>query len=825
MKGSIAADIIASPYRDNPLPDAGSIFFPLFTPSTRVELDEPARRARSRTFHAAPTLMSAVALAAARWILQTDASASAWRDLSEDLPWGRLRSGSELLAACVPLSELTPGTDEAILSASVLLSASGAGQDVMEGASTFISLLRSVRDGADSGALRDLLRQAGYNPDRNSSEMRPYLSGTVIQTAPGKLGIGDGTPCTAPAQVLPAALSALLSSDSYEETVRRATAMGGDPCLTAFLAGGLAGQRFAVPETIVSEAMDYFPERDRSLVSSVERRGARLPAAPDRNGERNVTPEGRRFAVIRMDGRQSVYVIPEGAPDIEAAVKAAARKTGMPYETIRPGDAATTLRMLSLQADAAGRPLDGTYAEHPRPEMKTLWLQDGGIRTSTTRKGTDVSGRALPPPEKRLEAFNGFRKLRDYASAVRSELEALSCADPPEGMHMHFASAFYPVVLERRIDLMQGDILRGRIALDDDGRIRVDTSAPTGGVHTEGLEGVLATMDIFHRNDTPADIMAALDRWCLDRGEIEDEDERRALREGGQEAEGVRRRYRSNIDTAIADLCAVRGEIPVAVIPDLSPRMAQLEERRERKAEKSREKYGGLSLGDVIWSRSHPGAVFTIGHSNLPAEAFEALLRKFGIQLVVDVRSFPRSRFSPQYDGAVLGKRLEEDLGIGYQQAGAALGGHLYEGKGALRRRLTYEETMQQPEFARYLKAIRECAREGTRVALMCSESDPAECHRFVMLGYALAHPTDGRVKPVDVQHITRSGQLLSQEVLENRLVRDLGLSDKPDGLSQAMLIKAKALMEKTRYSTAISLRRNMQDRMGRATWNGIKRR
>ena len=110
-----------------------------------------------------------------------------------------------------------------------------------------------------------------------------------------------------------------------------------------------------------------------------------------------------------------------------------------------------------------------------------------------------------------------------------------------------------------------------------------------------------------------------------------------------------------------------------------------MEDRRERKAETSREKYEGLSLGDVIWSQSHPGSVFTIGHSNLPAEAFEALLRKFGIQLVVDVRSFPRSRFSPQYDGAVLGKRLEEDLGIGYQQAGAALGGHLYEGKGSSR--------------------------------------------------------------------------------------------------------------------------------------------
>ena len=48
MKGAIAADIIASPYRDNPLPDTGSIFFPLFTPSIRVSQDGSGRRTRSR---------------------------------------------------------------------------------------------------------------------------------------------------------------------------------------------------------------------------------------------------------------------------------------------------------------------------------------------------------------------------------------------------------------------------------------------------------------------------------------------------------------------------------------------------------------------------------------------------------------------------------------------------------------------------------------------------------------------------------------------------------------------------------------------------------
>ena len=641
--------------------------------------------------------------------------------------------------------------------------------------------------------------------------MRPFLNGTVVQSEPGKLGIGDGKINRDPSQVIPAALSAFLASESYEETIRRATAMGGDPCLTAFLAGSLAEVEFGIPPGIASEAMDYLPEKDRDLISTVERRVRRFSEEMPASG-RDSVDEGKRFAVIRMDGRQSVYVIPEGATDIETAVNEVARMTKKPFEIIRPDAMDETLKRLSAQVDATGRTLDGTYAEHPRPEVKTLWLQDGSIRTSTTRKGKDVAGRDLPSPERRITAFNEFKKLRDYATDVRFELEQLCHAEPPEGRHVHFATAFYPVVYERRIDLMQGDILRGRVALDNDGRIRVDTSAMTGGVHTEGLEGVLATMNLFHANDSPADIRLTLDRWCLDRGAIEDESERHALRDGGSEAEGVRMRYASNVDTAISDLCGMDTEMAVAVIPDIASQMMEHEELREQRAEKSREKYAGLTHEEAVWSRSHPGSVFTIGHSNLPADIFEGLLRKFGIQLVLDVRSYPNSRYCPQYQASNLEKRLEDILGIGYQQVGTVLGGHQFEGKGDDRKRLSYEEVEQRPEFVRYMKALRECVREGTRVALMCSESDPMDCHRFAMLGYSLAHPSDGRVKPIDVQHITRSGYLLSQDYLEAKLVRDLGLSGKPDGLAEAICIKGKALVERTKDTMGISLKRNRKD-------------
>lgn len=812
MIGSIAGDLIASPYRHNPLPDSGSIFFPLFSSSTKVEI-EGGRSARSRTFSCAPTPVGRLSVAAARWMLESDHSASAWRTEAETLPGGRTPSGPELLAVCAPVSELSEGFDSAFSALSTILSASGAGEDVAEGAEALLRVMDAVKDGLPPEGLRSILREAGYDPDRNPSEMRPFLAGTVIQTAPGKLGIGDGKPCREPAQVIPAALAALLASESYEEAVRRAVAMAGDPCLTASLTGAMAARKYGVPETIASAALDYLPPQERMLIERFERLSKKSEAEESVARRRQVEGEGKRFSVIRMDGRQSIYVIPEGASDIEAAIRKVARKTKMPYETVRPDEADATLARLSIQADASGAVLDGTYAEHARPEVKHLWLQDGSIRTSTTRKGVAASGRNLPSPERRMDSFNVFKQLREYAEQVRSELERVSCAEPPEGRHVHFASAFYPVVLERRIDLMQGDILRGRVCIDDDGRIRVDTSAPTGGVHTEGLEGVLATMDIFHKNDGPAEIKASLDRWCLDRGAIEDEEERRILAEGGEDAEGVRMRYRSNIDTAVEDLCSMSGDMAVAVIPDISPRMKVADAAREAGVDRSREKYAGVTREQAVWSKSHPGSIFTIGHSNLPVEDFEGLLKKYGIQLVVDVRSFPKSRYSPQYDASVLGKRLEDGLGIGYQQAGDVFGGHLFEGSGESRRRLSFAETAARPDFLRYMKALRECAREGTRVALLGTESDPASSHRFALLGYSLAHPSDGRVKPIDVQHITRAGLLVSQNYLEDRLVKELGLSGTPDALPEAIRMKGEAIVSRNRDNMPISLKRNMRDR------------
>ena len=120
--------------------------------------------------------------------------------------------------------------------------------------------------------------------------------------------------------------------------------------------------------------------------------------------------------------------------------------------------------------------------------------------------------------------------------------------------------------------------------------------------------------------------------------------------------------------------------------------------------------------------------IYTIGHGRQSFADFLALLRRYQIEFVCDVRSAARSRW-PQYNGAVLAEALSEH-GIGYE--------HLPECGGKV--------IAPPDELARGLDRIAELAAE-VRVVMMCSESQPltkhvrqrrANCHRVRMLATPL---------------------------------------------------------------------------------------
>lgn len=128
--------------------------------------------------------------------------------------------------------------------------------------------------------------------------------------------------------------------------------------------------------------------------------------------------------------------------------------------------------------------------------------------------------------------------------------------------------------------------------------------------------------------------------------------------------------------------------------------------------------------------------VLTLGHSTRPIEDFLAMLTAHGVTLLVDVRTVPRSRHNPQFNGDTLPEHLSS-ADIGYVHA-RGLGGFrrtVPDSINAGWRNLSfrgYADYMQSAEFAEELKRLIEMAQHD-RIALMCAEAVPWRCHRALI--------------------------------------------------------------------------------------------
>jgi len=141
-------------------------------------------------------------------------------------------------------------------------------------------------------------------------------------------------------------------------------------------------------------------------------------------------------------------------------------------------------------------------------------------------------------------------------------------------------------------------------------------------------------------------------------------------------------------------------------------------------------------------------AVCTVGHSTLSAEAFVALLSAHAIEVLVDVRTIPRSRRNPQFDRDVLPATLEA-AGIEYCHA-PDLGGlrkpRLYSPHTAWTNPSFrgYADHMDTPAFAQALDALIVLARERSAV-VMCAEAVPWRCHRSLIADALVARGVETR--------------------------------------------------------------------------------
>jgi uncharacterized protein (DUF488 family) len=142
--------------------------------------------------------------------------------------------------------------------------------------------------------------------------------------------------------------------------------------------------------------------------------------------------------------------------------------------------------------------------------------------------------------------------------------------------------------------------------------------------------------------------------------------------------------------------------------------------------------------------------LYTIGHSTRPAAEFIRILKSFGIELLADIRTIPRSRHNPQYDQSELRKLLAA-AHIEYVHL-AALGGLRHAKKDSVNtawKNLSfrgYADYMQTREFEDAVQNLISLAAKQ-RTAIMCSEAVPWRCHRS-LVGDALL------VRGVEVEDI-----------------------------------------------------------------------
>ena len=156
--------------------------------------------------------------------------------------------------------------------------------------------------------------------------------------------------------------------------------------------------------------------------------------------------------------------------------------------------------------------------------------------------------------------------------------------------------------------------------------------------------------------------------------------------------------------------------------------------------------------------------LFTIGHSNLEGESFVGVIRHFGIEVVIDVRSRPRSFRFPQFSELELEQSLRE-AGVRYLFLGEELGGRPEDPKAYRENGLVdYRARRKSDGFQAGIERVRRELNQSS-LALMCAEEDPLVCHRFLMICPELV------ACGIDPSHIRKGRVLETQREVEDRLL------------------------------------------------------
>ena len=171
--------------------------------------------------------------------------------------------------------------------------------------------------------------------------------------------------------------------------------------------------------------------------------------------------------------------------------------------------------------------------------------------------------------------------------------------------------------------------------------------------------------------------------------------------------------------------------------------------------------------------------IYTIGHSTHHFDYFHELLRYYHVNCIVDVRSLAASRFNPQFNKKSLAAALNGH-NIDYLHLVDEFGARqtdpiLLDKEG----RVDFEKMRNTRKFKAGIKRLAKRVEKGYTIALMCAESDPLHCHRFLMISPALKNFT--------VRHILKDKSIATQQQLENEIRKLYREKGKKPGLFEAV--------------------------------------
>ena len=516
MLGAVAGDIIGSPYEWNNTHDR---YFELCR-GTRGWF-----RGREVTFHPKFTDDSVMTLAIARWLMSDPDRNSSdlirimqsmgreyidrgfapmfkrWIESENPHPNNSYGNGAAMRVS--PVGLVAESLPEAINLARLTAGVSHSHPEGIKGAEAMAQAVWMARHGRSKDDIMFAMsHDFGYDLTMPEDEMMSLLAGCVKEPIlvngedTGEYYFRETGKIDSSCQnTVPAAVRAFLAGDSFEDTVRRAIAYGGDSDTIASMAGAIAAPFYGgVPEKISGMCNVYLNSELRSLMQSFEN------ICMEHRSAHPIKIEHKRddsFRIIRHR-EDKIYVAPSYRKDLIGALK---ERFGDDIKIIKPSEMNEVLSRLSAQSN------DGTYLENPLPDVRTLYFQDGEFRTTTT-----MTGDTMPPIKDRQESRREFLEIHDYAQAVKSRLQS-ACGYDGSGS-IHFANAYFPRIFSERVEIWKGDVFAGSVGIDpSSGLLKINQGGDFGPMEWYGDR----TESVFNSISMDS-IKESIGRYCLDEG-------------------------------------------------------------------------------------------------------------------------------------------------------------------------------------------------------------------------------------------------------------------------------------------------------------------